>query len=85
MTAKRNIRVSDPETFKTLAAQQGKLYKESGQFKQHKEWSTTATQNVTNSIGIFPTRNFRYGQMKDCEKIYGEEYRKLRTGEFRLL
>ncbi len=82
VTAKRNIRVSDPETFKTLAAQQGKLYKESGQFKQHKEWSTTATQNVTNSIGIFPTRNFRYGQMKDCEKIYGEEYRKLRTGEF---
>ena len=60
----------------------GALFKESGQFKEHKEWSTTTTQNVTNSIGIFPTRNFRYGQMKDCEKIYGEEYRKLRTGEF---
>jgi aldehyde:ferredoxin oxidoreductase len=82
VTATRNVRVFDPEAFKKLASEQGRLFKESGRFKEHKEWSTTTTQNVTNSIGIFPTRNFRYGQMKDCEKIYGEEYRKLRTGEF---
>ncbi len=82
ITAVRNVRVFDPESFKKLATEQGRLFKESGQFREHKEWSTTTTQNVTNSIGIFPTRNFRYGQMKDCEKIYGEEYRKLRTGEF---
>jgi aldehyde:ferredoxin oxidoreductase len=82
ITASRNVRLFDPELFKKLAAEQGKIFKESSPFKEHKEWSTTTTQNVTNSIGIFPTRNFRYGQMKDCEKIYGEEYRKLRTGEF---
>ena len=40
------------------------------------------TQNVTNTLGIYPTRNFRYGQQKNGEKIYGEEYRKLRTGDF---
>ncbi len=82
ITTGRNVRVFDPEGFKKVAAEQGRLFRESGQFKEHKEWGTTATQNVTNSIGIFPTRNFRYGQMKDCEKIYGEEYRKLRTGDF---
>ncbi len=82
ITAGRSVRVFDPEGFKKLAAEQGRLFRESGQFKEHKEWGTTATQNVTNSLGIFPTHNFRYGQLKDCERIYGEEYRKLRTGDF---
>ncbi len=82
ITTGRNVRVSDPEGFKKLASEQARLFRESGQFREHKEWGTTATQNVTNSIGIFPTRNFRYGQLKDCAKIYGEEYRKLRTGDF---
>jgi aldehyde:ferredoxin oxidoreductase len=82
ITANRKVRVSDQDAFKKLAVEQSRLFRESPQFKQHKEWGTTMTQNVTNALGIFPVRNFRYGQQKGGEKIYGEEYRKLRTGEF---
>jgi aldehyde:ferredoxin oxidoreductase len=82
ITAKRNVRVFDGDKFRKLAKEQAGFYRQSAQFASHKEWSTTTTQNVTNTLGIFPTRNFRYGQMKEAEKIYGAEYRKLRTGEF---
>ncbi len=82
ITAKRKVRLFDPESFKRLASEQNRLIRENQQFKHHKEWGTTTTQNVTNTIGVFPVRNFRYGQMKEGEKLYGEEYRKLRTGEF---
>jgi aldehyde:ferredoxin oxidoreductase len=82
VTAARNVRVSDGERFGELAQEQAKLYKQNPGFASHKEWSTTTTQDVTNTLGIFPTRNFRYGQLKEAEKVYGAEYRKLRTGEF---
>jgi aldehyde:ferredoxin oxidoreductase len=82
VTAERNVRVFDQDAFKKLAIEQNRLFRASQQFEHHKEWGTTATQNVTNTMGIFPVRNFRYGQQKDAEKLYGEEYRKLRTGEF---
>jgi len=82
ITAERNVRVYDQDAFKRLAMEQNHLIRANQQFEHHKEWGTTTTQNVTNSMGIFPVRNFRYGQQKDGEKLYGEEYRKLRTGEF---
>ncbi len=82
VTAERNVRLFDPDAFKKLAIEQSRLIRASQAFEHHKEWGTTMTQNVTNTLGIFPVRNFRYGQMKDGAKIYGEEYRKLRTGEF---
>jgi aldehyde:ferredoxin oxidoreductase len=43
---------------------------------------TTDTQDLTNALGIYPVRNFRHGQQDECEKLSGEEYRKVRTGEF---
>jgi aldehyde:ferredoxin oxidoreductase len=82
ITTERNVRLFDPDVFKKLAIEQSRLIRASRQFEHHKEWGTTMTQNITNTLGIFPARNFRYGQMKDGAKIYGEEYRKLRTGEF---
>jgi aldehyde:ferredoxin oxidoreductase len=82
ITANRKVRVFDQDAFKKLATKQNHLFRSSQQFEHHKEWGTTATQDVTNALGIFPVRNFRYGQQKKCEKLYGEEYRKLRTGEF---
>jgi aldehyde:ferredoxin oxidoreductase len=33
-------------------------------------------------MGIFPTKNFRFGQQADYEKLSGAEYRKFRTGDF---
>jgi aldehyde:ferredoxin oxidoreductase len=82
VTAERNFRLFDPDAFKKVATEQNRLIHASKQFEHHKEWGTTMTQDVTNSLGIFPVRNFRYGQQKDGAKLYGEEYRKLRTGEF---
>ena len=82
ITAERAVRLSNPDLFKELAKEQNRLFRESQKFGQHREWGTTETQNVTNTLGIYPTRNFRYGQQKNGEKLYGEEYRKLRTGDF---
>jgi aldehyde:ferredoxin oxidoreductase len=82
ITAERATRLANPEIFKGLAKEQNQIFRASEKFAQHKEWGTTETQNVTNTLGIFPTRNFRFGQQKGGEKLYGEEYRKLRTGEF---
>ena len=82
ITADRTARLHNPDLFKELAKEQNRLFRASEKFAQHREWGTTETQNVTNTLGIYPTRNFRYGQQKNGEKIYGEEYRKLRTGDF---
>ena len=82
ITASRTVRLSDPDTFKELAKEQAQIFRANQKFEQHKEWGTTMTQDVTNTLGIYPTRNFRYGQQKNGEKLYGEEYRKIRTGDF---
>jgi aldehyde:ferredoxin oxidoreductase len=82
ITADRSVRLFDPDAFKELAKEQNRLFRASPQFVHHREWGTTETQNVTNTLGIYPTRNFRYGQQKNGEMLYGEEYRKIRTGDF---
>ena len=82
VTATRDVRVFDADAFKKLAMEQGRLFRASEGFASHKEWGTTATQDVTDTLGIFPTRNFRYGQLRNASKIYSTEYRKLRTGDF---
>ena len=80
ITADRDIQLYDPATFKELAKAQAEVIRESRAFQFHKEWGTTCTQNITNEIGIYPVRNFRYGQQVDYQKIMGEEYRNFRTG-----
>jgi aldehyde:ferredoxin oxidoreductase len=82
ITADRTVRLFDTDAFKELAVEQNRLFRASQKFEQHREWGTTETQNVTNTLGIFPVRNFRYGQQQDGEKLFGEEYRKIRTGDF---
>jgi len=81
VTAKRTVKLFDPDAFKSLAAEQNRTFRESQQFQHHTEWGTMETQNMTNTVGMFPVRNFRYGQQKDGEKLYGEQYRPLRTGD----
>lgn len=81
ITAQRKLNLYDPEAYNALAREQIKLIQGSRGFQNHKEWGTTATQDVTNSIGIYPVRNFRYGRSLDYEKLIGTEYRKMRTGD----
>ena len=82
ITAQRKLELHDPEAMKQLAKEQIEAYRHSKGCQHHRRWGTTDTQDVTNDIGIFPVRNFRYGRQSDFKKIAGKEYRKLRTGEF---
>jgi aldehyde:ferredoxin oxidoreductase len=81
VTAQRNILLADPEAYEKLAREQVNILRNNEGFQNHKEWGTTSTQDITNGIGIYPVRNFRYGQHQDYQKLTGEEYRKLRTGD----
>ncbi len=82
ITAQRNLQLHDPEGFKQLVRKQVDCYQASKGFHRFKDVGTTHTQDVTNSLGVYPVKNFRYGQQTDFEKITCEEYRKLRTGNF---
>ncbi|OGN95417.1 MAG: hypothetical protein A2Y89_04535 [Chloroflexi bacterium RBG_13_51_18] len=81
ITAARALHLADPDAYNALAKEQVNIIKDNGGFLNHKEWGTTSTQDVTNAIGIYPVRNFRYGQQVGYQKITGAEYRKLRTGD----
>ncbi len=81
ITAQRKLYLTNPEAYDKLAREQVEIIRNNKGFKNHKEWGTTSTQDVTNDIGIYPVRNFRYGQQTDYEQLSGEEYRKLRTGD----
>lgn len=82
ITTGRTVRLFDPDGFRELVKEQNRLIRASKPFAHHREWGTTQTQNITNAMGIYPTRNFRYGRQNGAEGLYGEEYRKIRTGEF---
>ena len=81
ITAQRKLELYDAEAYNALAKEQVNIIKNNPGFLNHKEWGTTSTQDVTNAIGIYPVRNFRYGQQVDYKKIVGAEYRKLRVGD----
>ncbi|MBN1161121.1 MAG: aldehyde ferredoxin oxidoreductase family protein [Dehalococcoidales bacterium] len=81
ITATRVLHLADPDAYNTLAKEQVKIMGKDGGFLNHKEWGTTSTQDITNAIGIYPVRNFRYGQKVGWQKLVGAEYRKLRVGK----
>ncbi|OGO44261.1 MAG: hypothetical protein A2Z05_00555 [Chloroflexi bacterium RBG_16_60_22] len=81
VTAARRLTLADPDAYDKLARAQVSTILNNPGFKHHKEWGTTTTQDLTNSIGIYPVRNFRYGQQEGYQQITGAEYRKLRTGD----
>jgi aldehyde:ferredoxin oxidoreductase len=82
ISAQRNVQLHDPVTFKELVKEQIKLMQASKAYHHHTEVGTTTTHDITNQLGIYPVRNFRYGQQNGYEKLSGEEYRKFRTGNF---
>ena len=82
ITAQRNLQLHDPVAFKQLVREQIDSYRASKGYQHHRDMGTTETQDITNSLGIFPVKNFRYGRQTDYEKLVGQEYRKLRTGDF---
>jgi aldehyde:ferredoxin oxidoreductase len=82
INAERSLDLHDPAAFKQLVKEQLGSIKANKGYLRHKEMGTTATQDATLDLGMYPVKNFRYGRMQDYRKLLGEEYRKLRTGEF---
>lgn len=81
VTAQRRLKLADEALYTTLAKEQVNIIRDNPSFLSHKEWGTTSTQDVTNAIGIYPVRNFTFGQMVDPSLVSGEAYRMLRTGD----
>jgi len=81
INAQHNIQLFNPQAYNQLVKEQINLVTGNKGFQNHKEWGTTSTQDFTNEIGIYPVRNYRYGRLDGREKIIGDEYRKLRTGD----
>lgn len=82
ITAKRNLNLHDPEGFSELVKEQIRIMKASDEYAYNKEFGTTEGAITRNVLGIYPVRNFRYGQQIGYEQLGPEEYRKLRVGEF---
>jgi len=82
ITAQRNLQLHDPVAFKQLVKEQIDAYRENSIYQRHRAQGTTYGQDATNTLGVFPVKNFRYGQMIGYERISGREYEKIRTGDF---
>ena len=81
IVAKKNLsHVFDNEKIFELAKQQAGILSTSDEFKLHKEWGTTDGTYTRNTMGIFPTKNFRYGYLEGCEALTGVGFKKYRTG-----
>jgi len=81
INAQRNVSLNDPEAYATLIREQIDTILNNKGYENHKEWGTTGTQDFTNRIGIYPVKNFRYGQLVGRENITAEKYRELRVGD----
>ena len=80
VTARRSVKLRDPETFKQLVKEQIGIFNDNDSCQHHKVMGTIDTQDITSSLGVFPVKNFRYGCMADWKKIAGQEYQKLEVG-----
>jgi aldehyde:ferredoxin oxidoreductase len=80
--AKRSLNLYDPEGFDKLAKEQIKIMRASKDYAYNKEYGTTEGAITRNDLGVYPVKNFRYGQLEGYRKLGPEEYRKMRVGEF---
>jgi aldehyde:ferredoxin oxidoreductase len=82
VSAKRSLNLHDPEGLRQLVKEQVALINANPVYLDHKKLGTTEGSMTRNALGIYPTKNFRYGQMAHHERLSHIEYGKLRTGEF---
>jgi aldehyde:ferredoxin oxidoreductase len=82
ITTKRNLSLHDPEGFGKLAKEQITIMKGSKDYAYNRKYGTTEGAITRNVLGVYPVRNFRYGQQMGYEQMSAEAYRKLRVGEF---
>jgi aldehyde:ferredoxin oxidoreductase len=71
---KEKNKPADPDQFKFMLYETGKLLKASPLTSQAlPEFGTAVVMNVVNEIGVLPTRNFQQSQFEHADKISGEE------------
>ncbi len=69
----RKVELADPQRFKALTARFMEGFRKSfaGGPIPLKEWGTAITVLGTQNFGVFPTRNFQYGEFEGWENIDG--------------
>ncbi len=73
VAGKNRNKPADPEKYKFMLYETGKLLKASPLTSQAlPEFGTSVVMNVVNEIGALPTRNFQQSQFEHAEKISGE-------------
>lgn len=74
INTKRNVRLHDQGTFKQLVREQVDKFRSSKPFFAHKASGTISMAPLMNQLGIYPVRNFRYGQQLGYEEVSEERY-----------
>lgn len=82
ITARRNLDLYDPEGFNQLAREQVAIVTASKDYAYNREYGTTEGAITRNELGVYPVRNFRYGQLEGYRKLSPEAYKEMRVGEF---
>ena len=82
INAPRNIDLHDPEGFKQLVKQQVEMIRSGRGFQGFKTEGTTGGAISRNIWGVYPVRNFRWGQLEGYEQLSGDAFKKIRVGDF---
>ncbi len=76
---KVKLEAVDPEAFKAAVSDQVKIYRNNPSFAHFAKNGTQGTAEVTNLLGIYPTKNFREGVLTDWRAVDGEAYTNIRA------
>jgi aldehyde:ferredoxin oxidoreductase len=80
--ASRNVNLHDPEGFGRIVKEQIAIMRSTKGYDEKREFGTTDGAFKNNFLGIYPTRNYRYGDLEDFSTLTEEPYKKIRVGEF---
>ena len=80
--AKRNLNLFDTDGFNQLAKEQVQIMRDSKDYAYNKEYGTTEGAITRNDLGVYPVRNYRYGQLENYRRLGPDAYRKMRVGDF---
>jgi len=73
------VDVADKDAFMAAVSKQVRVIRSNPIFKSFSQMGTQATADVTNLLGVFPTKNFREGALSGWDKISSTEYTALRV------
>lgn len=82
INASRKPRIAEPDKFKELVKEQAAGITKSRAFESFSTYGTSYNQDNINRMGIFATRNSREGSLTGWQAFSGDEYAKLKEGNF---